>query len=136
VNTGFGQGESGPAGDPLARRQEVQATGFGAAAPQVPAPKKVAVEVPVLTPVEILAKPKPLYTAEARSLKIEGRVTLEVVFGATGQVRVVRVVRGLGHGLDETAAAAAEQIRFKPATENGQPVDFRAIVHILFQLAY
>jgi len=44
-------------------------------------------------------------------------------------------VRGLGHGLDEAAAKAAEQIRFRPAQQNGQPVDFPAVLHILFQLA-
>jgi hypothetical protein len=45
-------------------------------------------------------------------------------------------VRGLGHGLDETAAAAARNIRFRPARRSGDPVDFTAIVHIVFQLAY
>ncbi len=48
----------------------------------------------------------------------------------------MRVVRGLGHGLDETAIAAAREIRFRPARQNGAPVDSDAIVHIQFQLAY
>jgi outer membrane biosynthesis protein TonB len=52
-------------------------------------------------------------------------------------VQVERVVKGLGHGLDESAMAAARQIRFKPAkTADGQPVDSQAVVHILFELAY
>jgi len=58
-----------------------------------------------LTPVEILSKPKPAYTEEARAKKIEGEVLLEMQFSASGEARVVRVVRGLGHGLDETALA-------------------------------
>jgi hypothetical protein len=45
------------------------------------------------------------------------------------------VVRGLGHGLDENAIRAAEQIRFKPASQNGQPTDSTAVLHIIFQLA-
>jgi len=49
---------------------------------------------------------------------------------------VGRIVRGLGHGLDEAAVRAAQQIRFKPARRDGQPVDFPAVVHIVFQLAY
>jgi TonB family protein len=86
-------------------------------------------------PAEILSKPTPAYTEEARNLHLEGEVLLEVLFGASGQLRVVRVVRGLGHGLDECAIRAAEQIRFKPAVQNGQPRDSIALLHIVFQLA-
>lgn len=57
-------------------------------------------------------------------------------FDAEGDARMVRVVRGLGHGLDETAIAAARGIRFRPAERNGAPIDSAAIVHIVFQLAY
>jgi TonB family protein len=84
---------------------------------------------------EIISKPSPAYTTEARNLRIEGEVVLEVVFEASGKLRVVRVVRGLGHGLDESAMKAAEQIRFKPAQREGQPADYTATVHIVFQLA-
>jgi TonB family protein len=88
------------------------------------------------TPVEITFKPNPAYTDEARSLKLEGEVLLEVSFGANGTLHVNRVVRGLGHGLDETAMAAANKMRFKPAMRGGQPVDSTAIVHVMFQMAY
>jgi TonB family protein len=88
-----------------------------------------------MVPAEVISKPTPAYTPEARSLRIEGEVVLEVVFEATGRLRVVRVVQGLGHGLDESAKQAAEQIRFKPAKRDGQPSDYTALVHIVFQLA-
>jgi TonB family protein len=88
-----------------------------------------------LVPVEVLDKPQPQYTAEARNLKIEGEVFLKVNFQANGQVQVLQVVRGLGHGLDEAAKVAAEKIRFKPAQREGRPCDMTATVHILFQLA-
>jgi hypothetical protein len=42
----------------------------------------------------------------------------------------------LGHGLDESAIKAANQMRFKPAERNGSPVDSTAIVHVVFQMAY
>ena len=87
-------------------------------------------------PVEILYKPKPVYTDEARQRRIEGEVLLQVAFSATGHLEVLRVTKGLGYGLDEAAATAARQIRFKPARENGQPIDSLATVHILFELAY
>jgi len=88
-------------------------------------------------PVEILFVPKPTYTDEARARKIEGYVRLQVVFTASGEVKVERVLQGLGYGLDDSAAAAARQIRFKPAVqEDGKPVDFEAPVRIEFELAY
>jgi TonB family protein len=88
------------------------------------------------TPVEITFKPNPVYTDEARSMKLEGEVLLEVSFAANGTLHVNRVVRGLGHGLDEAAVTAANKIRFKPALSGGQPVDSTAVVHVTFQLAY
>ena len=76
--------------------------------------------------VDILNKPNPAYSSEARTMRLEGDVVLEVVFLASGQVKVIRVLSGLGHGLDEAATQAAERISFKPALRNGQPIDHRA----------
>ena len=58
------------------------------------------------------------------------------LFAASGPARVLATVRGLGYGLDESAVAAAEAIRFRPAERAGIPADSTAIVHIVFQLAY
>lgn len=88
-----------------------------------------------MTAVEVLFKPIPVYTDEARKLRIEGDVILEVEFLSSGTLRVIRVVRGLGYGLDEAATAAAQQIRFKPAQASGQAVDSRNTVSIVFRLA-
>jgi TonB family protein len=85
--------------------------------------------------VEILSKPRPAYTEEARHLHVEGEVLVEVLFTAGGQLQVRRVVRGLGHGLDESALRAAQQIRFRPAQRDGAPYDSLALVHIVFELA-
>ncbi len=86
-------------------------------------------------PVEIISKPKPLYTDEARRLRVEGEVVLEVTFAATGRLSIHRIVQGLGHGLDEAAVDAARSIDFKPARRAGQPVDYRATLRVVFQLA-
>jgi TonB family protein len=116
----------------------VQSTGFVNQNDQViEAPKKKADDGPAVEPVVILAKPKPVYSAEALKMNIEGEVLLDVIFPASGgEVHVNRVVKGLGHGLDEAAVRAAEQIKYKPALSNGHPVDFPAVVHIVFQTAY
>jgi TonB family protein len=99
------------------------------------APKRAQEVAPAVTPVEILFKPQPAYTAEARSLHLEGQVSLRVVFLATGSIRVVRIIHGLGHGLDEAAQQAALQVRFRPATRDGVAVDTSATINITFELA-
>jgi TonB family protein len=105
------------------------------AAPTRPVAQRAANLTPQVTPVEISFKPKPAYTPDARKRKIEGEVQLEVVFRANGQISVLRVVHSLDSGLDESARAAANQIRFQPATRDGIPIDVRGIVHIVFELS-
>lgn len=85
--------------------------------------------------VQILFHPTPQYTAEAKQAKIQGEVVLEVRFAADGQVEVIRVVHGLGHGLDEQAIRAAQQVKFKPATKDGRAVDMTTYFRVDFQLA-
>jgi TonB family protein len=115
----------------------VSTGGFGAEQVVHGGPKLAQADAgPATTAVEIIYKPQPVYTDEARNLKLEGEVLLEVMFGANGTLHVNRVVRGLGHGLDEAAIAAANKMRFKPALRMGQPTDSTAVVHVSFQLAY
>jgi len=135
ASTGFGNGIANP--PPPAKRGTIQSTGFADQTVATEAPKKKAVASESdTTPVAILDKPRPVYTAEGRTLRIEGDVVLEMVFLANGTIQVNRVVSGLGHGLDEAATRAAQQIKFKPARREGQPVDFPARVRIEFRLAY
>ena len=115
---------------------QVSTGGFGAQQVVHEGPKVVTPDAGPPTPVEITFKPNPVYSEEARSLKIEGEVLLEMSFSANGTLHVNRLVSGLGHGLDEAAIAAANKIRFRPALRNGQAVDSVAIVHVKFQLAY
>lgn len=85
---------------------------------------------------EILTKPTPMYTDEARQRKVEGEVSLEALFNADGTVTILRVTHGLGFGLDERAIAAARAVQFKPAFRQGKPVACVASLRIQFQLAY
>jgi TonB family protein len=91
--------------------------------------------VPHYTQLEVLSKPPVQYTPEARQLRVQGDVVLRVTFTASGQVIIQGIVHGLGHGLDEEARKVAQQIRFRPATRNGQPVDLTTNITITFQLA-
>lgn len=133
VATGDGSGRSN-----ISRGNgNVREAGFGDTEPvataKVKTPEPAA--APRVLPAEVLSKPNPAYTEEARKMKIEGEVLLEVVFESGGKVKVNRVIRGLGHGLDEAAIHAAESIHFRPAMRDGQPADSTAVLHIVFQLA-
>jgi TonB family protein len=134
ASAGFGDGMAGAGSGDRNPRGGVSTGGFGEATTSEAGPKRVS-HTADATPVEILAKPRPVYTQEARKLRIEGEVLLDVMFAASGDIRVVRIVRGLGHGLDEAAQQAAQRIRFNPAKKDGQPTDSEAVVHIVFALA-
>jgi TonB family protein len=136
ASTGFGNGTANPPPSG-GKRGTIQSTGFADQTVAAEEPKKKAASNEgAPTQVEILEKPRPEYTAEGRSLKIEGDVVIEMVFLANGSIQVNRVVSGLGHGLDEAAMRAAQHIKFKPAKRDGQAVDFPARVRIEFRLAY
>jgi TonB family protein len=131
-----GFGDTGVSSSPRSARAAVRSSGFGDAVSAAPSARGARPDAPpAVTIAQILEKPRPAYSEEARRLQIEGEVQLEILFGASGEVRILRVVRGLGHGLDENAVQAARTIRFLPARKDGRPVDSTATVHIIFQLA-
>jgi|SRR5687768_8430959 len=70
----------------------------------------------------ILYKPRPLYTAQARANNVQGSVVLRVTFLASGKIGSISPDSELPDGLTEQAIIAAKQMRFEPATKNGQPV--------------
>lgn len=137
ASAGFGNGMEGAPAQGARSQGPVESAGFADARSltQSAAPQRTASAAVPYDPVEITSKPDPVYTAEARKLRIQGEVLLRVVFGASGRLQILGVTRGLGHGLDEAAIQAAQQIQFKPARRNAQPVDTNATLHILFQLA-
>ena len=132
ASAGFANGVVGGTGRP-GGTGTVATAGFNTG----PAAKTVAISQtqPAFIPPVVISEPHPQYTPEAEQLRIQGEVTLQVRFLASGQVEVLRVVNGLGHGLDEAAKRVAEQIRFKPAEKDGHPVDHTTLIHVTFQLA-
>ncbi len=75
---------------------------------------------------------RPSYTPEARAAHAEGRVRLELIVDAEGKVTDVRVLGGLGYGLDEQAMNAARQMRFRPATRCGKAVSAPFVLSMRF----
>jgi protein TonB len=83
---------------------------------------------------EKLSGPTPQYTEIARRARIQGVVIVEAIIDKKGQVTDVRVIRPLPMGLDQAAADAVRQWRFRPATLNGKPVDVFYSLTVNFQL--
>jgi periplasmic protein TonB len=87
-----------------------------------------------INPPSLLREVKPSYTEEARRRGIEGEVVLEIVVRSNGSVGDVRVLQGLGSGLDQRAIEAVRQWRFSAATRKGRPVDVLVEVAVDFRL--
>lgn len=87
----------------------------------------------VTTPV-LIYKDEPTFTDEARKNKFMGIVLVNLIVDTKGQPQNVHVLRGVGMGLDEKAVTAVKQYKFKPATENGNPVPVALNVEVNFQV--
>jgi len=87
-----------------------------------------------ITPPQLLREVRPDYTEEARRQGLEGDVVLEIVVRADGTVGDVRIVKGLGGGLERRAVDAVRQWRFSPARRLGAAVDVMVEVAVEFKL--
>ena len=81
-----------------------------------------------------VSTPDPEYTEEARLAKTQGKCVLWMIVDDTGRPRDIRVVRGLGYGLDAKAIEAVRQWRFQPAMRDGKPVNVQISVEVGFHL--
>jgi protein TonB len=87
-----------------------------------------------IAPPRVLKEVKADYTEEARQRGLSGDVVMEIVVRADGAVGDVRILQGLGSGLNERAAQAVRQWKFAPATRQGAPVDVIVEVAVEFKL--
>lgn len=77
---------------------------------------------------------EPQYTDAARNEKISGKVLLDVVVNAQGEIHDAEVVEALGYGLDENAITAVKKWKFEPGRKVEDPVAVRARIEINFRL--
>jgi TonB family protein len=82
----------------------------------------------------IFYKEKAQYTEEAKRNGLEGKVILDVVFAADGNLTNIQVFSGLPDGLVEKTIEAAKKIQFRPATKDGKPVSVRGKLEFNFNL--
>jgi TonB family protein len=79
--------------------------------------------------------PYPVYTDEARHVKVQGTVTLRVLVGADGRALQIRVVRGVGYGLEERAVQTVRGWKFSPARDAARrPVSAWVTIEAVFRL--
>ena len=82
----------------------------------------------------VLFKVDPEYSEEARKAKYSGTVVLYIEVDTTGHARNMRILKGIGLGLDEKALDAVNKWRFKPGLKDGKPVVVRAQIEVNFRL--
>jgi len=82
----------------------------------------------------VLYQVEPEFSEEARKAKFSGSVTVYLYIEPDGTPSHVRVVQGVGMGLDEKAVEAVRQYRFKPAMKDGKPVRVDLYVAVNFQI--
>jgi protein TonB len=87
-----------------------------------------------VAPPVVLFAPEPQFSEEARKAKVSGNVLVYLQVDTNGKPMHVRVLRGIGLGLDEKAVEAVTQYKFKPAMENGKPVPVEMNVEVNFQI--
>ncbi len=79
--------------------------------------------------------PLPLYTDEARKVKMQGAVTLRVLVGADGRAGQIRVARGIGYGLDDRAISTVRGWTFTPARDAARKaVPVWITIEVVFRL--
>jgi TonB family protein len=120
---------------PVASAGRVASAGIPAMTAPSGAPAMAARAETSTTPPVLISYAKAEYTHEALELKIQGEVVLRVTVTTGGTMVVQGVLHGLGHGLDDAAVRSAPTHRFKPATRNGQAVDYTTNIIVKFQTA-
>ncbi len=82
----------------------------------------------------VIHRVNPEYTDEALSAKLQGTVVLSTVVSIDGTPGEIKVVRGLGKGLDEKAVECLRQWRFAPASNDGDPIPMKVTFEMNFRL--
>ena len=85
-------------------------------------------------PPKVIQTVNPVYSEAARQAKFSGKVRVYLWVDENGNPSNVRVVHGVGMGLDEKAVEAIRQYKFKPATLDGRPVTVDLYIDVNFQI--
>ncbi len=87
-----------------------------------------------ITPPVLIFQVDPEFSEEARKAKYQGTVLLAIEIDTSGHPANLRILQGLGMGLDEKAIQAVSRWRFRPGLQNGKPAVTSATVQVTFRL--
>jgi periplasmic protein TonB len=85
-------------------------------------------------PPRAVSAPPAEVSQQTRGKGKKGVSVLSVIVEPDGSTSHIRVIKGVGLGLDEKAMEAVKTWRFKPATLNGRPVAVQIVVEVKFRL--
>lgn len=85
---------------------------------------------------EVVHQVSPDYPEEARKAGLEGKVILQVTIKKDGSLRDITVLEEVEEGeiLTKASIKALEQWKFKPGTEDGEPVELTIAIPFQFRL--
>ena len=87
-----------------------------------------------ITPPHATYSPDPKYPDQARKAHHRGSVVVELVVGADGVARDLKVARGVASELDAAALEAVKHWKFTPASKDGLPIPVQLDVEVSFKL--
>ena len=83
---------------------------------------------------KVIYSPDPEYSKEAKQARWDGTVVLQAIVDTDGKPKYLKVVKSLGHGLDEKAVEAVQGWQFSPAMKDGKPVKVRLLIEVTYHL--
>jgi periplasmic protein TonB len=95
--------------------------------------KPVPIGGSVLAP-KVIYQAEPKFSGETGQKKFSGKAGVSLWVEKDGSPSHIRVVKSVGHGLDEKAVEAVRQYKFKPAMRNGKPVKVELYIEVNFQI--
>jgi TonB family protein len=119
-------------GTALALGMHVNGVSAGDSSSASKAPKQITVSSKVMSG-NLLTKAVPVYPPAAKKAKIQGTVVLSVVIGDDGNVKNIQVVSGPNE-LQQASIDAVRQWTYKPYLLNGDPVEVKTTINIIYSL--
>jgi bla regulator protein blaR1 len=119
-------------GTALALGMHANAVADGGSSSSSKAPKQITVSAKAMSG-NLLTKAVPVYPPAAKKAKIQGTVVLSVVIGDNGNVENIQVISG-PEELQQSSIDAVRQWTYKPYLLNGNPVEVKTTVNIIYSL--
>jgi peptidyl-prolyl cis-trans isomerase A (cyclophilin A) len=99
-----------------------------------PMPRRISISAGVAQGM-LISRTRPVYPIDAKKAGVSGTVVLRALIGTDGLIKDLQVVSG-PELLGQAALDAAKEWRYRPYLLNGDPVEVRTTINIIFSLAH